>query len=345
MISVGIIGGTGYTGKKLLQLLNSHPFLSEIHVYAKSTAGTTIYELFPELDGCVPNSTINHFNDISYDHDIYFLTLPVGEALNYVPTLIGYGKYVVDLSGDYRLDYEEMYIQWYNFTHTSSYLLKDKIYGIADHPKTDYSKSKLIANPGCYPTAILLSLLPLLPDMADEILTVSCTAYSGTTGAGKSPRNDLLLSEMFDNVKAYGLNKHKHEPEILQQLYKNGFRSPLSFSPHLLPTARGIYSTVTIHLKQEIDSASVEKFYDSTYENSPFIRLRKVPPELHWITDSNFCDINITINKKILIITAAIDNLVKGASGQAVQNMNKLFGWDETVGLIRKDVRHVSVHS
>jgi len=250
---------------------------------------------------------------------------------------------------------DRLYIQWYKFTHTSPHLLKDKVYGLADYPSTNYNDKRLVANPGCYPTAILLSLLPILPEFADKILSVSCVAYSGTSGAGKSSREDLLLSEMYGNVKAYSINDHKHEPEILQQLYKNGFHSPFSFTPHLLPLARGIYITSSIHLSEEMEEEKIEKIYKNIYQKSPFIRLRKNPPEIQWVIDTNFCDINVSISGKALIITTAIDNLVKGASGQAMQNMNKLFGWNETSGLLKhsclgiaadkKELKNVSVHS
>lgn len=344
MISVGIIGGTGYTGKELIKFCSQHAFVKEYKIYANSSAGESLFSLFPDLIGILDNQKIGSVKELSYEHDLFFAALPHGEALKIIPELISNGKYVIDLGGDYRLDFEELYIQWYKFTHTSSYLLKSKVYGLADFPGTNYKNVKLIANPGCYPTAVLLGLLPLLPDYSENILSVSCIAYSGTSGAGKSAKTELLLSEMDNNVKAYNVNQHRHEPEILQQLYKSGFHSPLSFTTHLLPVSKGIYSTISVHLNEKINVAEILTAYEKSYSDSSFVRIRNFPPELKWVVDSNFCDINISVKDKILIITTAIDNLIKGASGQAVQNMNKLFGWEETAGILSKELKNVSVY-
>jgi N-acetyl-gamma-glutamyl-phosphate reductase len=181
-------------------------------------------------------------------------------------------------------------------------------------------------------------------------LSVSCNAYSGTSGAGKSPKSELLLSEMDGNVKAYNVNQHRHEPEILQQLFKNGFHSPFSFTTHLLPVSKGIYATSSVHFKDTINADKIIEAFKNVYANSSFVRIRHTPPELKWVVDTNFCDINISIKDKLLIITAAIDNLIKGAAGQAFQNMNKIFDWDETSGLLKfseagkKEYKNVSVY-
>ncbi len=344
MISVGIIGGTGYTGKKLIQFCNAHPFVKDYQVYSGKSAGENLYDYFPELAGLINNLKINSANDLSYQHDLYFIALPHAESLNFVPSLISNGKYVIDLGGDYRLDAAELYEQWYKYNHTSSYLLNSKIYGLADFPGINYDEHKLVANPGCYPTSILLSLLPLIKNFSEKILSVSCIAYSGTSGAGKKPKNELMLSEMDGNVKAYNVNEHKHEPEILQMTKKHGFNSSFSFTSHLLPVATGIYSTTSVHLNEKINQDEVIDIYNNVYKNSSFIRLRNTPPELKWVINSNFCDINVNVKENVIIITSAIDNLIKGASGQAVQNMNKLMGWDETLGILLKEIKDAAIY-
>ena len=343
MISVGIIGGSGYTGKKLVQFCNNHPFIEEFIVYGNSSAGQSLSSLFPEFDNIIQNSAIGSMDNLG-EHDLYFIALPHGEALKVVPELISKGKKVIDLGGDYRLDSKEEYELWYGKTHTSPELLNSKIYGLADYQGIDYTGTNLIANPGCYPTATLLSLIPFVDSFGDEIITVSTVAYSGTSGAGKTPKQELLMSEMDGNVSAYGLNKHRHQPEILQTLKTFEFNSPFSFSTHLLPVAVGIYATTSIHLSSSISEKEIVSKYKSFYSESPFVRIREVPPQLNWVVNTNFCDINISIKDRVLIITSAIDNLIKGASGQAIQNMNILFGWDETLSLLNNGVKNVSVY-
>lgn len=344
MISVGIIGGSGYTGKKLLQLCSVHPFVDRINIYANSTAGEKISSIFPDMVNTIEDDVIQSVSNLSLDNDLYFIALPHGEALYYVPLLISHGKKVIDLGGDYRLDSAEEYLAWYKLKHTSPDLLKSKIYGLADNNSADYDDHNLIANPGCYPTATLLSLLPLTSELNDEIISVSTTAYSGTSGAGKSPKAELLMSEMDGNVRAYNVNNHRHQPEILQQLQKNGFNSPFAFTTHLLPISVGIYTTTVIHLKNKIDIKLINQLYNTAYSSSSFVRLRNEPPNLNWVVGTNFCDINISVKDKVVVITSAIDNLIKGAAGQAIQNMNKFYNLDEKLGLINAGVQYAQVY-
>jgi len=340
MISIGILGGTGYTGKKLVEFCENHPFVNDINIYGKESAGKFLLDIFPELCNEVEDIRIKNISEISYEHDVYFIALPHGESLDYVPALFNAGKLIIDLGGDYRLNSAEQYEQWYNFKHTSPELLKEKIYGLADFGLVDYTGKKIIANPGCYPTAVLLSLLPFTSPYSENILSISVSAYSGTSGAGKNPKAELMMSEMFGNVSAYNLNNHKHQPEILQQLKNAGFNSSFSFATHLLPVSTGIYSTSFIHLKNEINEDEIIDKYKSNYSGSSFVRLRHTPPDLKNVINTNYCDINISVKDKVVIITSAIDNLIKGAAGQAVQNLNKIYGWDETSGIKKQGVKN-----
>ncbi len=344
MISIGIIGGSGYTGKKLVQFCSSHPFVDDYKIYANSSAGKFITELFPDLTGIVTNSKIEYVEDLSLSHDLYFIALPHGEAIKYVSLLISGGKKVIDLGSDFRLNSKDEFEKWYGINHTVPKLLDEKIYGLADYYGTNYSTSNLVANPGCYPTAVLLALLPIVKEFSDEIVAVSVSAYSGTSGAGKTPKLDLMMSEMDGDVSAYNVNKHRHQPEILQMLKQSGFYSPFSFTTHLLPAAVGIYSTSSIHLKKNLYEDEVKNIYKSFFNNSPFVRLRETPPHLNWVVNSNFCDINVSVKDKVVIVTSAIDNLIKGAAGQAIQNMNKLMEWDEITGLKKEGAANVSVY-
>ena len=344
MISVGIIGGSGYTGKKLVQFCSHHLFVENFEVYGFSKAGDSLYDLFPDLVNAITNKVINSIENLSYEHDLYFIALPHGEALKFVPQLIENGKKVIDLGGDYRLDNVNQYFEWYKKEHSSAELLNNKTYGLADFYSASGYNSNLIANPGCYPTSILLALLPLVKYYSNEISSVSCVSYSGTSGAGKAANQELMLSEMDGNVRAYNVNAHRHQPEILQELQKNGFKSPFSFTTHLLPVSVGIYSTTVVHLVNELDENEIVSLYNVIYKDSPFVRLRNAPPELKWVSGTNFCDINVSIKGNCAVITSTIDNLIKGAAGQAIQNMNKIFGWEASAGLLVKGGNNVQVY-
>ncbi|HEY4755010.1 MAG TPA: N-acetyl-gamma-glutamyl-phosphate reductase [Ignavibacteriaceae bacterium] len=334
-INIGIIGGSGYTGKELLKILSNHPAVGKIEIYAQSTAGNSIFEIFPELKETMDDIQIKSIDDLNDSNDLYFTALPHGETLKYIPKLIYKGKKVIDIGGDYRLSTSKLYNEWYGFEHSSAELLAKKVYGLADVLDNSDYNFNLIANPGCYPTAVLIPLIPIVMNFSEKIISVSTVAYSGVSGAGKPVKADLLLSEMYGNVKAYNLNKHRHEPEINQMLQSAGLgNKPYSFSTHLLPIARGIYSTTTIHLKNELSENEVDAAIEQKYSLTPFVRIRKTPPELKWVLETNFCDINASVGPRRIILTSAIDNLIKGASGQAVQNMNRLYGLDQTAGLL-----------
>ena len=334
MISVGIIGGTGYTGKYLLEFIKQHEMIADYAIYANKSAGSKLLDVFPELLGVIEDQTIQSVKELSYSHDLYFISLPHGESLKYVPTILKKGIKVIDLGGDYRLDTKGLYDEWYGFEHDSVELLSEKVYGLADIQNDKITNSNFISNPGCYPTSIQLALIPLIKKYANDIISISSVSYSGTSGAGKSAKTEMLHAELDGNVKAYNINKHRHQPEIEQELTKVGMNFPFAFTTHLLPIARGIYSTSTIHMNSAISEDEIKENYLKEYANSKFVRIRNTPPELKWVVNTNFCDINISGKDKTVIVTSTIDNLIKGASGQAVQNMNKMFGWNETLGII-----------
>jgi N-acetyl-gamma-glutamyl-phosphate reductase len=344
MISVGIIGGSGYLGKKLIQFCENHPFVDEYEVYGFSTSGECLFSISPELFKTTFDKKIKNISALSLNHDLYFVSLPHGESFKVIPSLLGNGKKVIDLSGDYRLNKSELYSEWYGIKHLFPHLLSHKIYGLADVIKNETYTSNLISNPGCYATAALLSIIPILDGYNEKIISISVNGYSGSSGAGKSLKVDLLLSELEGNVTAYNVHKHRHEPEILQELTTRGFNSHFTFSTHLLPIAIGIYSTSTIHLSSDVEQNEIEEAYNNFYGDAQFVRLRNTPPQLKWVVGSNFCDLNISTRKNSIIITAAIDNLIKGGAGQAIQNMNKLFNWDQAIGIIPNGVKYAQLY-
>jgi N-acetyl-gamma-glutamyl-phosphate reductase len=334
-INIAIIGGTGYTGIELLKILNSHPNVEKIDIYAQSTAGNSIWEIFPGLSGSMEDFQIKSISDLDYSADLYFTALPHGEAMKYIPNLISEGKKVIDIGGDYRLSSSEIYKQWYGIEHTSSELLAIKIYGLADVLDDSDYNSNLISNPGCYPIATLIPLIPVVEYFSENIISISTVAYSGVSGAGKSTKPEMMMAEMYGNVKAYNLNKHRHEPEIVQVLQSSGLgNQPYSLSTHLLPITTGIYCTSVVQLNSSVSQNDVDKIIKQKYLAAPFIRIRKTPPEIKWVLNSNYCDIHAAVGPSRIILTSAIDNLIKGATGQAVQNMNKLYGLDQTTGLL-----------
>ncbi len=332
MLNAAIIGGTGYTGKYLIQYCNQHQFIDELHIYANTTAGKNLFDIFPELVNEVDDIIIESADEISNEHDVYFVALPHGKSIEVITELIKSDKLIIDLGGDFRLDSNELYNQWYGFHHQDETILQNKLYGLAEF--ADYSRGlKLIANPGCYPTAALLSLIPIVKSFGNEIISISVNSYSGTSGAGKKADPNLLMSEMDGNVKAYNVNKHRHQPEILQELVKKGNVNSFSFTTHLLPISRGIYSSSSIHLSKSINEDFVMNSFFESYNNSEFIRIRETPPSLNWVVNTNYCDLSISVKDNIIIVNSTIDNLIKGASGQAIQNMNNYFGWNESLGI------------
>ena len=332
MISVGIIGASGYTGKYLIKFLNDHTHVRELYLYANKSAGRNLLDIFPEFTNNVNDRVINSVNQIEKTHDVYFFALPHGKSIQYAPELLNRNKKVIDLGADFRLDDAKSFAETYQMEHTATEFLSSKIYGLPEF-HTTYNGTDLIANPGCYPTAALLSTIPFAKHMSENIETISTVSYSGLSGAGKKADTSLLFSENYNSVRAYNVGTHRHQVEIAQELNKYIDNVNYSLATHLLPVVSGIYSTSIIHLNNSVKQIEVDDILDSEYSGSSFVRIRKTPPELKWVVGTNYCDINVKALDNKIIVTACIDNLIKGASGQAVQNMNKLYGWEENLGI------------
>jgi N-acetyl-gamma-glutamyl-phosphate reductase len=341
-IAVSILGATGYTGKKLISFCQSHPHIGKLSLYGSKSSGLSLWDVLPEFAHTAENTPILSFEDGASNDDVFFIALPHGESMRIAPELIENGSAVIDLGGDFRLKNFEDYRKWYRQDHAAAKLLAESLYGLADFGSSDYDGTHLIANPGCYATAVLLSLLPLVASHSEIILSVSAIGYSGTSGAGKTAQSDLMMSEMDGNVRAYSVHAHRHEAEIIQALDGYGFQAPFNFAVHLLPIATGMYTTCAIHLKSDVEPDMIHQAYSEAYSKKAFVRLRSQPPHLNWVVGTNFCDIFVSVRDRSIIVTAAIDNLIKGAAGQAVQNLNKKFGWNESTGILEK--KHVPIY-
>lgn len=337
MISCGIIGATGYTGGELIRLLDRHPQASLQHLGTRSHQGVCVGGvhdgLYHREDLVFVDSDIDLYKEL----DVVFLALPHGFSSRAAKTLVSHGVKVIDLGADFRLnDYAE-YAEWYAADHHWPDAMRDVPYGLPEVYKKDIAEASLVANPGCFPTAIILALGPLLKEGLVNTDFLVADAYSGVTGAGKTPTESTHFSQINENIWAYNVGKHRHTAEILQTLESiGGSRPGLVFTPHLAPFDRGILATITGVLTSPLSDADLNTIYQDTYRNAPFIRIRKPDqgPNVKAVRGSNYCDIcpHLLPGQKVVLVSA-IDNLVKGAAGQAVQNMNIMFGYDETLGL------------
>ncbi len=338
MVKVAIFGASGYTGQELTRILLGHPEVELVAVTSRRFAGMPVAEVFPALYGLTSlkyqNATPTEIAEVS---DIVFLALPHGVSMDIAPVFIQAGKKVIDLSADYRLRDVKTYEAWYG-KHSSSKILKNAVYGIPELYRQEIKKTALIANPGCYPTSIILGLAPALKNKLIDISSIIADSASGVSGAGREPQTGSLFCEVDGGFKAYKIGKHRHTPEIEQELnFLAGKKFPISFTPHLLPVKRGILSTIYATLKKDIDSRQIHDFYSSFYAKEKFVRICPADkyPNISSVCGSNYCDIGLAVDSrtKRVIIIAAIDNLIKGAAGQAVQNMNIVCGFEEDAGL------------
>ncbi|NUF21634.1 N-acetyl-gamma-glutamyl-phosphate reductase [Acinetobacter oleivorans] len=342
VISVGIVGGTGYTGVELLRILLRHPKAQVRVLTSRTEAGKPVADMFPNLRG----HTDLHFSDLNIDDlkkcDVVFFATPHGVAMQHAKELIAAGTKVIDLAADFRLQNLEQFEKWYGMEHTCPDVLENSVYGLAELNREKIKQAQVIGNPGCYPTTVQLGLAPLLKSAQALIETknIIIDAKSGVSGAGRKASLGMIYSENADNFKAYGVGGHRHHPEIVEALenisgQKGGFEG-LLFVPHLVPMIRGMLSTIYVDLTETGKQTDIQALYEQFYANEKFVDVMPAnsSPETRSVRGAN--ELRIALYKpqpNKLIILAVQDNLVKGASGQAVQNMNLMFGFDEDEGL------------
>ena len=338
MIKIGIVGISGYSGGLVLELLLKHPEVRVTYVSANNTIGK-IDDIWPQLKGKT-NLYCDKFNheQAAKSCDFLFLAVPHTIAASIAPKLLVAGKRIIDLSADYRLKDVQLYKKWYGVAHPDKSNLKKAVYGLPELYREDMKKASLIANPGCYPTAAILALAPLIVTKTKSIASIFIDAKSGVTGAGRKATLALSFSELNENLKPYKVLQHQHVPEIesyLSQLGKTPFE--VSFVPHLIPMSRGILETIYVQMKSAPDLDKIHDMYKKFYKNEQFVRVLNpgLQPEVKNVNYTNYCDIALStdVKRKLVVITVAIDNLMKGASGQAVQNMNIMCHFKENSAL------------
>lgn len=337
-MKVSIIGATGYAGAELLRLLLNHPQAEVVHITSESNTGIPISDVYPHLKGVydMQLESLADIKNIGADSDFVFIGLPAGHAMEIGRTLAELPTRIIDLGADYRFHDTSVYEAWYKVPHTHKDA--ERVYGLAELNRDRIKNAKIIGNAGCYTTASILALAPLVKEHLVDVHSIVVDAKSGTSGAGRSAKLPNHFPELYDNFKAYGVATHRHTPEIEQALTDiGGERVLLNFTPHLVPMSRGILSTCYATLKEGVTEAEVTAAYHKLYDDEYFIRLRGLGsyPETKYVRGSNFCDIgwHLDARTRRVIVLSAIDNLVKGAAGQAIQNFNIACGFDETTGL------------
>jgi len=337
IINVSVIGATGYAGAELVRMLLSHSKVNIKYLASKSYAGQNFCDVYPNIKNIDIKLCGLDTEKIAKASDIVFCALPHGISAKISAELLSFGTKVIDLSGDLRYDDADVYEKWYGTSHTNPDVMKQAIFGLTEIYKDEIMHADVVANPGCYTTCSILSLYPLLKEDLIKSSGIIIDAKSGTTGAGRGAKTPLLFSEIDENVKAYGLTNHRHTSEIEQELSKAaGQDIILSFTPHLIPMKRGILSTIYADIKDGISDEDILNAYAKYYFDSPFINFSGTSlPETKHVTGSNRLDIGYKIDPRLgrVIIISALDNIIKGAGGQAIQNMNVMFGLDEAEGL------------
>lgn len=337
-ISASILGASGYSGAEIVKILLKHPHVTLSKIFAHSSKGQRIDTLHPHLRGATSLLLEEYDSNAVSDTDVVFLALPSSEAMSIVPELIANGKRVVDLSGDFRLLSPNIYEEYYHKTHSAPEILASAVYGLPEINSEAISCAQLVANPGCYPTSVILPLLPLLTSNSISGESIVINSLSGVSGAGRKASIDLSFAEIEGSLKAYRIGNHQHIPEIKQSLELfAGQKVSFCFTPHLLPTTRGIYTTTVARMAKDTSDREVCQAIEAYYASSPFVRfIGNEVPNMKHVLHTNFIDIGVKVDttSRTISIFSTIDNLVKGAAGQAVQNMNIMYGFNECEGLI-----------
>ena len=341
MIKAGVIGATGYAGAELIRLLWQHPGVEIVWVGSRSYAGERFSSIYGNMFRLVDENCLEENMDrLADEADVIFTATPQGYCAGIVNEDMLKKTKIIDLSADFRLKDVNVYEQWYKLQHKSPQYLPEAVYGLCEIYRKDIPKARIVANPGCYTTCSILSLYPLAAEGLIELRSIIIDAKSGTSGAGRGAKTTNLYCEVNENIKAYGVANHRHTPEIEEQLgIAAGRPVLLNFTPHLVPMNRGILVTAYADLKKGVGKDDIAAAYERYYKDEYFIRLLPYgsPAETRFVEGSNFEDISFKVDERTgrVIVMAAIDNLVKGAAGQAVQNMNILFGIDERAGLMQ----------
>ncbi len=322
--NIAIVGASGYSGQELVRLLLRHPHAQITHFTSRQFAGQAVADMFPRLRGQIDAKFVEP-NPATIDADVVFLALPHGVAVEFAPALLKKGVKVLDLSADFRLKSAATYKEFYEHDHPAPDLLKRSVYGLPELHRDEIKKAQLIACPGCYPTSIILGVLPVLKQAKNIIVT----SMSGISGAGKKVADEYLFTECNESARPYGVPKHRHLSEIEQEL-----GTTISFTPHLIPLNRGIVSTIYMDAAGKV--ADVLALYREFYRGERFVRVTDALPDTKNVLMTNFCDISVRFDARTnrLVVCTALDNLTKGAAGQAVQCMNLVCGYEETLGLL-----------
>ncbi len=336
-INVGIVGASGYTGSELMRILSGHHNVSITAVTSEKNAGKMITDIYPHLEGTTDLRFIRSGEMNLEDIDLVFLALPHRVSMNYVASIWDEDVQIVDLSGDFRLSSVNDYEKWYETEHSCPELNQEAVFGLPELFRENIRGTRFVSNPGCYPTSAILGLAPFLKDKLISENGIIVDSKSGVTGAGASIKPVTHFPSVNEDFKAYGIGTHRHTPEIEDALsIYSGSVVSVQFTPHLLPVNRGIISTMYSQIKEDVTKEEIHESLIEHYLDERFIRIRENPPSLRDVRGSNYCDIHIYVDERTnrLISVTAIDNLVKGASGQAVQNMNLMRGFDEGEGLL-----------